>query len=44
MVQIYTGMIYKGPGVVRQINEGLIAKLDEAGLDTIEDAVGTALR
>ncbi len=40
LVQIYTGLIYEGPLVVRQILEGLVQKLDEAGLNRISLAVG----
>lgn len=40
LVQIYTGWIYQGPLMVRQILEGLLQKLDERGLDTIAEAVG----
>lgn len=44
LVQIYTGMIYKGPGLIREINEKLVERLDAEGLRSIEDAVGIALR
>jgi dihydroorotate dehydrogenase len=41
-VQIYTAMIYEGPGVIRRINEGLRALLRRDGFKNIRDAVGTA--
>ena len=44
LIQIYTGLIYEGPFVVRQILEGLVQKLDEVGLDNISQAVGIANR
>jgi dihydroorotate dehydrogenase len=44
LIQIYTGLIYEGPLVVRQILEGLVQKLDEVGLDNISQAVGIANR
>jgi dihydroorotate dehydrogenase len=44
LIQIYTGLIYEGPLVVRQILEGLVQKLDEIGLDNISQAVGIANR
>lgn len=40
LVQLYTGLVYHGPGLVRQIKEGLIACLDRDGLDHLSDAIG----
>ena len=40
LVQIYTGFIYGGPGIVRDINRHLIKQLDQNGLSSIRDAVG----
>lgn len=40
LVQIYTALIYKGPGIVRQINEGLARLLRRDGLEHVSDAVG----
>jgi dihydroorotate dehydrogenase len=34
-VQLYTGMIYNGPGIAAAICDGLSAMLDEEGLETI---------
>jgi dihydroorotate dehydrogenase len=42
LVQVYTGWIYEGPWLVKQILQGLITKLDDAGLATIDQAVGLA--
>jgi dihydroorotate dehydrogenase len=42
-VQIYTGMIYKGPGLVREINEGLVQRLEAEGLAQVSAATGAAL-
>ncbi|MEB3884808.1 quinone-dependent dihydroorotate dehydrogenase [Lyngbya sp. CCY1209] len=41
LVQVYTGWVYEGPGMVRRILEGLLQKLQERGLDAIADAVGS---
>ena len=41
-VQIYTAMIYEGPGVIRQINEGLIPLLHRDGFKNVREAVGSA--
>ncbi|KAB1192965.1 quinone-dependent dihydroorotate dehydrogenase [Haloferax sp. MBLA0076] len=40
MVQLYTGMIYEGPTIARDINRGLLDRLERDGFDSIEDAVG----
>lgn len=39
-VQIYTGWIYEGPGLVKRINRGLCRLLERDGLKRIADAVG----
>jgi len=43
LVQLYTGFIYQGPTVARDINRGLIQRLEADGFDSIEDAVGADL-
>jgi dihydroorotate dehydrogenase len=40
MVQVWTGFIYEGPGMVRRINRGLLEACQKNGWDSIEDAVG----
>jgi len=40
LVQLYTGFIYQGPGVARDINEGLAEILSRHGLSTLDEAVG----
>lgn len=40
LVQIWTGFIYEGGGVVRRINDGLAARLAREGIKTIDEAVG----
>ena len=44
ILQVYTGWIYEGPWMVKQVLSGLLAKLDEKGFDNISDAVGLAHR
>ncbi len=34
-VQIYTGMVYRGPSVVREINRGLIAAMERMGAGSV---------
>jgi len=42
LVQIYTGLVYEGPGLVKQIIRGLGEKLQAAGLADLSQAVGMA--
>ena len=44
LLQTYTGWIYEGPGMVRRMMAGLVAKLEEHHLDTFGDAVGLSHR
>jgi dihydroorotate dehydrogenase len=43
LVQLYTGFVYGGPSTAREINRGLVERLERDGYDSIEDAVGTAI-
>ncbi|WP_396611231.1 quinone-dependent dihydroorotate dehydrogenase [Haloferax sp. S1W] len=43
MVQLYTGLVYEGPSIARDINRGLIEHLERDGFDSIDDAVGVDL-
>lgn len=41
LVQIYTGLVYEGPAIARDIVTGLQRKLTERGMKNLRDAVGT---
>ena len=41
LVQLYTAMVYEGPGIARRIARGLARKLERAGLANIAEAVGS---
>ena len=43
LVQLYTGLVYRGPGIARDINRGLLDLLDRDGFDSVEEAVGADL-
>lgn len=43
LVQLYTGLVYEGPTIARDINDGLLALLERDGFDSVEDAVGVDL-
>jgi len=40
LVQLITGMIYEGPGLIKKINKGLVKFLDRDGFKNISEAVG----
>jgi dihydroorotate dehydrogenase len=40
LIQVYTGWIYEGPGMVRRVLKGLLQKLDDRGLHSLQDAIG----
>jgi len=41
LVQVYTGLVYEGPSVVKSIVEGMAARLEAAGFASLQQAVGT---
>ncbi|ELZ95357.1 dihydroorotate dehydrogenase 2 [Haloferax mucosum ATCC BAA-1512] len=43
IVQLYTGMVYEGPAIARNINRGLVERLERDGFDSVADAVGVDL-
>jgi dihydroorotate dehydrogenase len=42
MIEFYTGFVYRGPGLVREIKEGLVRLLSRDGFRSISEAVGSA--
>lgn len=40
LVQLYTGFIYQGPSIAKDINEGLARLLIDKGFTTLDEAVG----
>jgi dihydroorotate dehydrogenase len=41
LVQLYSAMVYEGPGIARRITRGLEELMDRTGFATIAEAVGT---
>ena len=41
LVQLYSAMVYEGPGLARRIADGLASKLREQGFSSIAEAVGS---
>lgn len=44
LVQLYTGLVYRGPGVIREIVDGLRARLKQNGFTAISEAVGSGVK
>jgi dihydroorotate dehydrogenase len=44
LLQVYTGMIYEGPSLARDLVTGLRAKMQSHGIKTLADAVGLSHR
>jgi len=42
LIQLYTGLIYEGPLLVKRINQGLVRLLERDGFNHIREAVGRA--
>jgi len=40
LIQLYSAMVYEGPGVARRIANGLLRKLEQEGFASIAEAVG----
>jgi dihydroorotate dehydrogenase len=40
LVQIYTGLVYEGPGITRNIVAGLAARLKQEGMSDLRQAIG----
>jgi len=41
LIELYTGLIYEGPGIVKKINKGLVQLLEQDGFKNISEAIGT---
>ncbi len=44
LVQVYTGLIYEGPGMIQQMMAGLVERLTRDGFSRIDEAVGIDAR
>ena len=43
LVQLYTGMVYRGPSLPWEINRGLLTEIDRRGLDCVTRLTATAV-
>ena len=44
LVQLYTALVYEGPGLARRIAAGLAERIEQEGMSTISEAVGSEAR
>jgi len=44
LVEVYTAMIYKGPGLLKEIHGGLLKRLKQDGFSRITQAIGAGVR
>jgi len=44
LVQLYTGFIYEGPGIAKEINEGLKKIMTANGFNSLDEAVGSGAK
>lgn len=44
LVEVYTALIYKGPGLLRELNEGLRGLLERDGFRHVSEAVGSGVK
>ena len=43
LIQLYTGFIYGGPSIVKEINKTILRRLTELNLNSVSDAVGRGI-
>jgi dihydroorotate dehydrogenase len=43
-VQLYSALVFEGPGLVRRIKQGLAALLERDGFASISQAIGSDVR
>ncbi len=43
LLQVYTALVYEGPGVASQLVRGIAARLEQRGMRSLFEAVGTAM-
>ncbi len=41
LIQLYSALVYRGPGLVRQIVDGLVKRVSAEGMSSIAEAVGS---
>ena len=44
LIQAYSGMIFKGPSMVKEINQGILNLMKEDGFNNISEVIGSDLK
>jgi len=44
LIQLYTGLVYEGPGLLEQIKQTLLSGVEAAGVASIGELTGTKAR
>ncbi|QKF82452.1 dihydroorotate dehydrogenase (quinone) [Halarcobacter ebronensis] len=44
LIQVYTGLIFEGPSVVKEINEGILELMEKDGFNNISEVIGSDLK
>lgn len=44
LVQVYTGLVYEGPAVIKSIVRGIAQRLKQSGMNELRQAVGSGVR
>ena len=44
LIQLYTGLIYEGPGIATSIVQGLIQRMEAEGFSALDEAIGSAAK
>jgi len=42
LVQVYTGMVYEGPGIAKNIVRGLVQRMEREGIHDLQSVIGSA--
>jgi dihydroorotate dehydrogenase len=42
LIQVYTGLVYHGPGLIRSIKKGLVHLMEEEGYSSLKQVIGSA--
>lgn len=40
LLQVYTGLVYQGPGLISNIHKGLLSRIDQNGFNHLRDVIG----
>src|SRR5439155_10896844 len=44
LIQLYTGLIYEGPGIAASIVQGLVQQMEAEGFSRLKDVIGSAVK